>query len=118
MEAMFNLHSRDFKGNTIEFDVKNPTFPSGISEEIWDWEYQTGTFTNQYGDKLLSELNYHWISDWSFAGRSGGWFVLITDRELHKIPDRTLIRMERIVEKYFRNYGSELSKFYSKNFTA
>ena len=116
MEAQFNLHSGDFRGNTIEFDVKNPYIPD-ISEELWEIEYLTGTFTNRYGDKLFSELKYPWLSDWSFAGRSGGWFVLITDRELNKIPERILNRMGKIVDKYFRNYGTELQKFYQKNRT-
>jgi hypothetical protein len=111
MVAEFNIHSRDFYGNTIEFNVKSPNL-RGVSEELYEHEYTTGAFTNSYSDKLFTELNYDWLNDWSFAGRSNGWFVLLTDRDINTIPQRTLGRIERIVNKYCSNYNRELLYYY------
>jgi len=114
MVAEFNIHSRDFRDNTIEFDVKSPNL-EGVSEELYEHELITGAFTNSYGDRLFAELNYSWLKDWSFAGRSNGWFVLLTDKDISTIPQRTLGRIEKIVGKYFSNYRKELLYYYGIN---
>jgi hypothetical protein len=112
MEAIFNRHANvsGYKF-TIEFEVKNPNL-EGVSEDLHQYEWETGTFTNQYGQKLFEEFNNKFLEDWGLDGRSGGWFVLICNGNQEQVQQRTLSKMERIVEKYFKEYGTNMKKFY------
>lgn len=112
MEAIFNRHLKDFTADfTIEFDVKNPSIPN-ISEELMQYEWETGTVANKLGDELFNSLNYKWLSDWSFAGRSNGWFVLIGKGDESKIQARTLGKLENLVKDFFKKYESALEETY------
>jgi hypothetical protein len=116
MEARFNLHNGDFRNDfTIEFNVKNPNF--SILEENAQYEMETGTFTNKYAEKCFSEiqkLKYNWIKDYSFAGRSNGWFCLLcNDKEINSIRPSQLGKLETIVERFLKNYGQEIELFYN-----
>jgi hypothetical protein len=111
MKAIFNRHLSDFGGLcdfTIEFNVKSPNIPEGISEEHMQFEFETGYFANQYCGALREEFKNKFISDWSFAGRSNGWFVLMCNGSESSVRQSTLNKMERIVKKYYRNYGEAL----------
>lgn len=44
--------------------------------------------------------NYKWLYDWTFAGKMNSWFVLLSDNDVSQIQDKTLNRIESIVEKY------------------
>jgi hypothetical protein len=113
MKAIFNRHLRDFNADfTIEFDVKNPAIPN-ISEEAMQYEYETGSVVNQLGDEFFNELNYKWLKDWSFAGRSNGWFVLICKGDESKIQSRTIAKLENLVEKYLKKYKIYLEQSYT-----
>lgn len=117
MEAVINRHLKDFCCDfTLEFDVRNYS-GTNLSEEAAEHEFETGHFTNLYSDKCFREImkaRYSWVKDWFFAGRSNGWWVLACTGDHNKIPQRSLWRIESIVEKYLKNYGTELEKFYSK----
>jgi hypothetical protein len=119
MEAVFNRHSRDFSGLvfTIEFNVKFPNLPQ-ISEEDWEFEYSTGHFTNEWAEECFKKIaklcrSKRWsLNDWSFAGRSNGWFALLCDGDSTAVTERQLTCIEEIVEDYFKRYGVELGKCY------
>jgi len=112
MKAEFNRHLRDFKCDfTIEFNVKNPPIPN-IPFQSAQHEYETGTVANALGDKLFKKLNYKWLEDWSFAGRSNGWFVLLCRGEESRVRERTIVKLENLVETYLEKYKDELEKAY------
>lgn len=122
MEARYNLHIRDFDRSTcnftIEFNVKGPEIPGELSEDLLEAEWSTGNFTNDYAGRCYAELastiTRGWqIDDWSFAGRSNGWFVLLCKGNSEKVKDQILEEFEFVVESYFRNYGKNLAKHYA-----
>ena len=127
--GQLNIHNRDFKGDfTIEWDVKGLGSKANISEEDFEVEYETGSFSNSYGQKCFEEIKSKvkpksWsIRDWSFAGRSNGWFVLICDGNEDypisgygdDVTDSQMDKMNSIVDKYKKNYTKELEEFYGK----
>jgi len=115
MKISFNRHANDFRDNTIEFEVKNPGF-DGLPDNIFIYEWEHGIFRNYYSKKCFEEImrsKYSWLKDWSFAGRSDGWFVLLIDKDPKKIQQRAIARIETIVEKYFNNFNKELLKYYN-----
>jgi len=112
MNLEFNRHLREFRADfTIEFNVKNPNLPE-ISEEAYSFELETGTVINKVAEELFNKLNYKWLEDWSFAGRSGGWFVLICSGEQSQVQQRTLCKLEQMVEDYLKIYTKELEAAY------
>ena len=112
-----NRHIRDFRNFdfSIEFDVKNPKGNCTLTEEYMNFEQETGTFTNHYANLCfndISKLKYGWIEDWSFAGRSNGWFVLLCNgKDISKITDNQFYKIEAIVKKYLENYINCLNVF-------
>lgn len=120
-DAVFNRHLRDFPQAdfTIEFNVKNP-YITGIPEDIIKHEFETGEFTNEYGDELFQVLDtYNWggqkweIKDWSFAGRSSGWYALLCAGDKDSVRPETLSKIETIVTRYFLQYNRRLKEFYN-----
>ena len=97
---------------TIEFNVKNPNLSLDESHlELMESEYQYGDLTNSHSADCFEEImksNYSFIEDWSFAGRSNGWWVLICKGSESQVRASSLTRIERIVEEYFRSYGKML----------
>ena len=117
-KATFNNHVKDFKDYTIEFDVKNPKFSTEIPEQIKTFEEDWNLFINEYATKCFKEINksnYSWLTDWSFAGRSDGWFVLIVSDNPIGIHSKSIIRITEIVNKYFDNFEQEFLTYY-KNY--
>ena len=116
IEAIFNRHKSDFRCDmTIEFNVKLHSSIS-ISDEDWNFEQETCSFTNRYASLCFNEIqksNYKWLKDWSFAGRMNGWFVLLCDEV--KLRDSTIYRIENIVKKYYNNYTKEIEKYYGRS---
>jgi hypothetical protein len=114
MEAIFNRHLKDFFNVdfTIEFNVKNPPIPN-VSEEAMQYEYETGTVVNRLGDELFNSLNYKWLIDWSFAGRSNGWFVLLGKGDESKIQAKTLGKLENLVQDHLKKYTLVLEETYN-----
>jgi hypothetical protein len=113
MEAVFNRHKRDFHCDfTIEFDVKFPTLPlTEAHEELLQYEWEDGFYTNYHSEQCfekIMESDYPFITDWSFAGRSNGWWVLVCEGDESKVRASSLRRIERIVEEYFKSYGQFL----------
>ena len=113
MNAEINRHNRDFNCSfTIEFNVKNPSIPlTDIHLELMECEWQYGGLTNSHSADCFKEImksNYSFIEDWSFAGRSNGWWVLICKGSESQVRASSLTRIERIVEEYFRSYGKLL----------
>jgi len=54
------------------------------------------------------------LDDWSFAGRSNGWFALLI-RKGHFVDEaqqRSINRIEKIIKRYFDEYADELMNFY------
>ena len=120
LEAVFNRHNRDFRENTLEFNVKIYSGIENISEDDYEYESETGTYTNFYAQQCFDEImesGYKWLKDWSFAGRSNGWFVLLISCENTEIQTKTIHRIETIVSRYFNNYSKGLAVFYSKEET-
>ena len=117
MKVAFNQHN-EFKDYnlTIEFCVKNYK-PLNISEVDSLFEFKTGNFTNQYANECFNEikkLKYKWIEDFSFAGRSNGWFCLLCNKDVNKITEKQLHKIETIVNNYLINYPINCSEFYQK----
>jgi len=115
MNTEFNRHSRDLISDTLEFNVKQYNCNALLSESDWIFENETGDFTNNYGKQCFNEIKkagYKWLNDWSFAGRSNGWFVLLVDCDPEKLRQSTINRLERIVEKFERNYDKRISEYY------
>ena len=114
-----NTHLNEFRGFdfTIEFNVKNPKGTYLLSEEDFNYEQETGTFTNFYARLCfedISKLKYKWIEDWNFAGRSNGWFILLcNNKDISKITDSQFYKIESIVKKYLDDYVNSLNEFYS-----
>ena len=115
-----NKHLNDFRkfDFTIEFNVKDPKGIYLLSEEDFNYEQETGTFTNFYARLCfedISKLKYKWIEDWSFAGRSNGWFVLLcNNKDVSKITEKQYYKIERIVNRYLREYVDNLNSFYNQ----
>lgn len=117
---VFNRHLMDFRANfTIEFDVKSPN-TNEIDTDISKYEFETGEFANFYGDSLYNEIleklpeNDDWyISDWSFAGRSNGWYALLCNGNQESVTKDELYIIQDIVNKYWDNYNRELNLYYS-----
>ena len=108
MEAILNRHNRDFGCCfTIEFDVKcYLNLPKHLHKR-YEYEYQDGHYINMYAEKWYKKImksKYKFIKDWSFAGRSNGWIVLICEGDENKIKGKTLERMSKITEKYLNKY--------------
>jgi len=113
MKAVFDQHKKDFKCDfTIEFDVKHPRVELTDSHiELMEAEWVCGGLTNLHSQLCFNEImqsEYRFIDDWSFAGRSNGWWVLICKGDPSKIKPQTLNRIEKIVQKYFESYGKML----------
>ena len=113
MNAKYNLHACDFRCDfTIEFDVK--VYGLNIPEHLFEYyerEYYNSYFRYSYVDKWYKEImrsDYNWIKDWSFAGRSSGWIVLLCTGDSEAIQQRTINRLEVITEKYLKNYEKKL----------
>lgn len=119
MKYEINRHARDFRGEfTLEFDVKNPSLPEEISQEFYEFEAETGIVSCTHAQDCFNEikrkLKYNWIKDWSFAGRSGGWFALICEgKDPDKIRESQINKIASIVDKYEKSYGQELLKTYN-----
>ena len=119
MEAEFNRHNRDFNCSfTIEFDVKNPTIPlTDRHLELMESEGYFGDLTNTYSDRCFEEImksNYSFIEDWSFAGRSNGWWVLTCQGSESQVRASSIRRIEQIVEKYYNGYGKMIIANFDK----
>ena len=116
MKVAIDRHIKDFRADfTIEFEVKFPDIPAGFPEDIWESEWTTGSFTNLYAQKAFLEISrsgYRWLDDWSFAGRSNGWYALLCKGSGVGVQPRTIDRIEKVVHRYFSAYGKELSKHY------
>lgn len=118
MKHEINRHASELREQfTIEFDVKYPRIT--VSDKTYEYEYATGAFTNPYSARCFKEIlrkvtSRTWrIKDWTFAGRSNGWFVLLCDGDKDRVTENQLNKLEEIVERYFKNYGEELAKYYS-----
>ena len=87
MIKAINRHIEDFSCDfTLEFNVKNPPLNPNIqiSEEDEVFENETHAFRNNHGEACFDEIMNLpdfdlQITEWNFAGRSGGWFVLECD---------------------------------------
>ena len=122
MEASFNVHRRDFysirEDFTIEFNVKNPPNLHDLSETDLEFEYMTGHFTNHWAGECFLQIAKicrakRWtLRDWSFAGRSNGWFALLCTGDSSAVTDLQIERIENIVESYFKQYGVKLAECY------
>jgi len=121
----FNRHLEDFQGQcdfTIEFNVKNPDL-TGVPEDIWEFEWQTGSFTGTYGDSCFEEIKKAvgkrttWeIVDWSFAGRSNGWYALLCRGDEKRVTPKTIEKICKIIDKYLKNYNREIREYYQIHF--
>lgn len=122
MLSNINRHARDFRCDfTIEFDVKNPSVPDCVSEEDREHEMQTGDFTNAYCDEAFRKMlgaapkSRRWeIEDWSFAGRSNGWFALMCRGEVSAVTVRQLEKLAAIANKFFSEYGAKFAETLAK----
>ena len=118
METKFNRHLSDFNcETTMEFDVKNLLYRCDfeISEEEFVYEFETGIVANYCGQKCFDEImksKYNWIINWTYAGRTNGWFVLLCND--HKPKDSTINRIEMIVDKWCKKYVELIRANYSK----
>ena len=112
-----NRHIRDFRCEfTLEYNVKNINGEYLLSDDAIGFEIATGTFVNGYAEECFNEiqkLGYDWITDWSFAGRSNGWFVLLCEgKEVENIRQTQFAKIEDIVNRYLKGYVKRLNSFY------
>jgi len=119
-----NVHYRDFEGQcnfTIELNVKNADW-SGISDETGEYESVTGEFTNKYSQKCFDSImkrlkgaSRTWqILDWSFAGRTNGWFVLLCNGAIDCITRRQEEIIEQEVQQFFNEFNQNLLEHYGE----
>lgn len=96
-----NRHIDDFKtGTTLEFKVKNPEYPKYNEvkkyfkdedeyNEFLQFQFEIGDMVNEYGDimfnKIKKVLKTLKPGDWSFAGRSNGWYVILFETSLEDL---------------------------------
>jgi len=118
MNTHFNRYANEFSRDydyTLAYEVKHPPMPVGLPEDVLQHEAETGAFTNAYAERCFREISrgrYKWLEDWTFAGRSNGWFVLLCKGDSSKVQMQTLLRIEEIVNSYFQAYGREMAKAY------
>lgn len=119
-DAVFNRHVEDFRTDfTVEWDVKFIGFDSEITEAAFEYEYQTGAFTNCFAqacfDKITKAVkSRRWrIKDWSFAGRSNGWFVLTCEGDSSHVTESQIHKMDAVVNSFLDKYREGIEKFYS-----
>ena len=118
-QAQFNRHSWDYRCDfTIEFSVKGINRYS-LPEDVWQYEYETGAFTNKYGQKCFDEIARmmkkikSWsVDDWSFGGRSNGWFILVCGGARDKVTQLQLDKITEVVTRFIDNYNLELENYY------
>ena len=118
MKIEFNRHAKDFRGSfTIEFNVKNPVLPEILEEDL-AYEWETGHFTNNHSHECFEKIkkvlrSKRWsIRDWSFAGRSNGWWVLECIGDESAVTQVQLSKIDDIVTHYFNEYGKGLAESY------
>lgn len=115
-----NRHVKDSRyPMTIEFNVKNLLCGEDIeiSDEDYAHEWETGYIANYLGKKCFNEImksGYKWVHDWGYSGRMNGWYILECDE--HPVQDRTLNRLERIVDKYKKQYVLLIKLNYDKRY--
>lgn len=119
MKVEINRHAADFRCDfTIEFEVKNPSLPTDFPEDVWEHEYRTGSFTNFYGDECEAEMNKRqrskrwYIADWSFAGRSNGWFALLCKGDSAAVTQKQLDELASVAQRFYSRYGVKLNEYY------
>lgn len=120
-DSEFNKHLGDFQGTgtdfTIEWNVKDPNFDD-IPKDIAEYEVETGAFVNKYSDEMFKKMKKkiktkQWsISDWSFAGRMSGWWVLLCEGNEKYVTENQLDKLQSIIDDYWKNFNKELKKFY------
>lgn len=120
MEAIFNRHKTYINdGFTIEFNVKNPqidpelmdelsNIPQGVID-IFNYNYGTKCFNNI---KTVCKSKKWTLHDWDFTGRMGGWFTLHCTGNKDNVTERQLGKLEEIIDNFYKNYSTELSKKY------
>jgi hypothetical protein len=114
MKTNFNQHSSDYRETGIEFNVKNPPGEWRIGEDAEDYEQQTGAFLLSRAHQLTAKLKkrFKWIQDWTFAGRSGGYFVLLTNKDAEDISPDTLAKLTEEVKYSYKTFVEDLNKYY------
>jgi hypothetical protein len=132
VQAIINRHGSDFIGTvksgnkvirvdfTIEFDVKNMDM-GDLDTETANFEFETGEFANIYADRLFEDIRdalshmdiKGWdLVNWSFAGRSNGWFALLCVGDPDMIKPEQMKIITDLVKTYKDDYTSELMFFY------
>lgn len=119
MNKVFNRHISDFPqcDFTMEFNVKNLNWDN-LDPDLVTTENETGWFANNYAQELTYEIQKRiksrtWsVDDWSFAGRSNGWFVLICYGDMERVTPKQQGDIETLVAKYKKNFNKELKKYY------
>lgn len=117
MKISRNLHRNDFRADTIEFDVRinwsDPDAPD-IDELAW------AALVSERAEFCFAEIKYgggrerQWCDSYSFAGRSGGWFAILTSYDAVAVPDRCVNRAERIIKKHMALFKNDIEVFIQK----
>jgi hypothetical protein len=120
MKLELNLHNSEMHlpipTFTIEFNVKNPKIT--VPDELWEREWITGRFTNEYGDECFEKIrsaikSRTWRPEnWCFTGRSNGWFCILCVGDETRITETQRHTIEAIVERFFKNYPKRLAIHY------
>lgn len=122
MQYKINKHLNEWGYDcdfTLEFNVKNPPYkgtPTEIHQSILQHESETFAFTKKHCNELFKK-HKHLLPqaiDWSFAGRSSGWFVILCDGDVNDISDAILADICELVEKYYTDYMKELFIYYGE----
>jgi len=93
------------------------------SEKQMQCVWESGDFVNMYD--MYANLCYiemlieteqigYIIEDWSFAGRTNGWFVLLCSGDEDKIGSDLDI-LEEIYKKFMNNFNKAINKFYKND---
>jgi hypothetical protein len=114
---VFNRHQSDFSCDfTIEFNVKD--MKNSLHEAVMNYEWNTGEFANQYGERLFKELkskvkSKRWsFDDWGFAGRNNGWFALLCIGSSEFVTETQKSKIEAIFKKYKDGYAKAIGEHY------
>lgn len=87
------------------------------------WIQLVVPFVNDYAQECFREIEKRmdkhsktwYVEDWSFAGRSNGWFVLLCNGDINRVTRRQEEIMEQIVQQYFDDFNKNLLEWYDEH---
>lgn len=119
-----NKHNHLFRCDfTISFNVKQNFITIPYEEKLYlsykdaMFEEETGHFINYYSEQCFRELKKisKCLTDYSFEGRSNGWFVLIFNGcKYTRLTENQKSKIAQIVYTYNKGYNKAIYDAYNE----